>query len=252
MKKGAAMNESTLRNRIEQLEYEIQGIDKDIDWTRGSLEVATSEAKRYGAKAANGGGLVFSDDHARGMAEMHLRDMERFERELRDLKRRKEDLLWQLEDCKRKLANAGNTGSGGAAYEPRSYSSTGSGRSRSHRSSANIRPVSKERLKETLKTVVIYVLAIAGIVFVGGLANYGVFLGLLLVVVGPVVFAVNASKKWYVPGEPKRAAKIFISYSIGILLTLAGMTDYNIVSLIMVAGFCCLAALILERMWGAK
>ncbi len=251
------MNESTLRNRIEQLEYEIQGIDKDIDWTKGSLEVATSEAKRYGAKAANGGGLVFSDDHARGMAEMHLRDVERFERELRDLKRRKEDLLWQLEDCKRKLANAGNTGSGGAAYggaayEPRSYSSPGSGRSRSRRSSGSIRPVSKERLKETLKTVAIYVLAIAGIVFVGGLANYGVFLGLLLVVAGPVVFAVNASKKWYVPGEPKRAAKIFISYSIGILLTLAGMTDYNIVSLIMVAGFCYLAALILERMWGAK
>lgn len=256
------MTESNLRAEIERLEYEIEGIDKEIDWTKGKLENATSEAKRYGAKAASGGGLVFSDDYARGMAEMHLRDIESFEREISDLEKRKRNLLRDLEKCKRQLEKAvrdnsaaaasGGAASGGSSYVPSSYRSSGSGKSRSRGSSSGIRPVSKEKLKETLEAVVIYVLIIAGIMFAAGLVNIGFILSLLILLVGPVVFAVNASKKFYGPGEPKRAAKIFLSYCIGVMLTLAGMTDYNIVSLIMVAGFCYIAALILERMCGAK
>lgn len=83
------MTEDNLRNEIRNLEQQIGDCDYEINRISEKLEIALSEYKRYGEKAANGGGMAFSSDHMRGMADMHYSDAESFKREIRELERRK-------------------------------------------------------------------------------------------------------------------------------------------------------------------
>ena len=246
------MTEDNLRNEISNLEQQIDDCDYEINRVSEKLEIAISEYKRYGEKAANGGGMALSSDHMRGMADMHYSDAESFKREIRELERRKEKLIRQLKNCRRALDKAGKNNSEDAAYAPESYSTPRSGKTRTTRRTGTIWTINSDRLKAILKTVLVYVLIILMISIAARRFGIAFLLEIPVIIGGPIIFAVYSSKKLYGPGEPKRAAKIFISYCLGIMLTMTGMFSLSISSLILALVIIVGSAFILEGMSGAK
>lgn len=249
------MDEERLRRDIEHLEREIREYDKDIERDYAKIKEYSREAERCLEAAAKGGDFGHTPEENRKGAESFYRDIEKVKKRIRDKEGKRDYLIDLANGYRRMLSESGGSSAGQPAPAPkrRSVPSGGMNRTSYYSSGSSIRKIDKDKLKDAMKIVFAYALIEIAIAIVSRkLFGLPFIPETLAMIAGPFLFAAFVSKNFFGAAEPKKGAKVFITFGLAAMVAMVCMSEYTVTSMIFIIIVCAGTALVLERMSGSR
>ena len=254
---------------VEDIKYEIARIEREIGYCDDTIKSVSEKIKEYQKQAnqclelaAKGGGIGHTPEERRKAAEECQYKANSIRWKIDDAESKKKLLISELDYYKSELEatsreSTPRENTQRRAPESVNYTAHNEARRKSPRKSKvttvndYLRKAHRQYIKDAFKIVIPYEAALVAILYVSDLLYMGRLTGLVLMVFGPIVFAVVVKKMYlnkHIPPQYHKKLYYFLSYLLGFALTLVAMFEISKATIIWMVVVCVISAYSLERM----